>query len=305
MLRSTISRMDPGLLEFRMSDRIEPGDYDLYSAAMFQWPISNAFFHSVSLKRNIQAYIGHELAGYVWMNWNNENGYIQLIVVSEKFRGNGIGRLLLQKAEEWLAREGVRRVQLGGGGGYLWQGVPDGGQDWFLHRGYSIDEVSIDMTMDLRLYVYPAWVDRRLPAGIVFRNAVPGDFDKLMIALTDEDLADWKPYYRILIEEGRYGDIFVAQEDDEIVGMVMGSCNESIWQERMEKPVGELACMGVIRSCRGRGIGKALAAKVTDDLKRRGMTTGYLRWTWLEDWYGSLGYQRWETFHMMSKPIIC
>jgi N-acetylglutamate synthase-like GNAT family acetyltransferase len=69
----------------------------------------------------------------------------------------------------------------------------------------------------------------------------------------------------------------------------------------MEKPVGELACMGVIRSCRGRGIGKALAAKVTDDLKRRGMTTGYLRWTWLEDWYGSLGYQRWETFHMMSK----
>ena len=300
-----MSSMDPGLLDFRMSDRIEPGDYDMFSTTMEQWPLTKESFQYVSVKLNIQAYRNDELAGYVWTDRNDDTGNIQLIVVKPQYQGNGIGRLLLMKAEEWLAREGIRSIHLGAGDGYLWQGVPDGSQDWFLRRGYSIDEASIDMTMDLRRYEYPTWVDERLPAGIVFRNAAPDDFSGLMKALEDEDLVEWKPYYRILIKTGRYNDIFVALHNSEIIGMVMGSCNESIWQERLEKPVGELACMGVVSSYRGRGIGKSLAARATNDLKRRGMVTGYLRWTSLEDWYGSLGYQRWAVFHMMSKPIIC
>jgi len=291
------------LPELRTSDRIEPGDYELFLASMEQWPISPASFQSVSVKRNIRASLQGEPAGFVWIDKNDDTGCIQLIVVKPEYRNIGIGRLLLSNAEAWLSEEGVRDIRLGAGDGYLWQGVPDGLQDWFLRRGYSIDETSIDMIQDLRTFEYPEEVDRRLPAGIAFRNARPDDYDALMAALEDEDLVDWKPYYRILIDAGRYRDIFVALENGEITGMVMGSCNETIWQERMEKPVGELACMGVVRACRGRGIGKALAARVTLDLQQRGMVTGYLRWTSLEDWYGSLGYRRWAAFLMMSKQL--
>lgn len=54
---------------------------------------------------------------------------------------------------------------------------------------------------------------------------------------------------------------------------------------------------------RGQGIGLALAVEATEELFKRGIDVSYLGWTWLEDWYKQLGYEKWRTFCMMRKSL--
>lgn len=49
---------------------------------------------------------------------------------------------------------------------------------------------------------------------------------------------------------------------------------------------------------RGRGVGLALAALVTECLREEGVARSYVGWTWLVDWYGRLGYRVWRTYAM-------
>ncbi|MBP7402854.1 MAG: GNAT family N-acetyltransferase, partial [Clostridia bacterium] len=184
----------------RESDRKEQDEYGLYMSAMPDWPLSAEAFQDVAVKWNLQMYLDGEKVGFVWIDRDGQEGFIQLIVVRPGYRERGFGRHLLLKAEEWLASQHVRRIRLGAGSGYLWQGVPEDRHAWFLHRGYSIEETSVDMTVDLRSFEYPAHVDQRLPADMVFRPSCAADRDGLLAALADEDLVEWKPYYLSLMD---------------------------------------------------------------------------------------------------------
>ena len=75
------------------------------------------------------------------------------------------------------------------------------------------------------------------------------------------------------------------------------------WERCFFGPIGGLGCLGVRESERGAGIGRALAAEGTRRLREAGCAVSYLGWTWLEDWYGALGYRVWRRFAMMEKTL--
>jgi len=56
-----------------------------------------------------------------------------------------------------------------------------------------------------------------------------------------------------------------------------------------------------MEAVREKGIGLALAARVTELLQQRGLGMSYVGWTWLVDWYGRLGYRVWREYVMSWK----
>jgi hypothetical protein len=52
---------------------------------------------------------------------------------------------------------------------------------------------------------------------------------------------------------------------------------------------------------RERGIGLALADKITLELARENVDVSFVGWTWLVEWYGKLGYKVWEEYDMFQQ----
>ena len=297
-----MSRANP--VSITLQDSPVPGRtaYDLFVETMgIEWPITAERFDRITCRQVLLAHSEQKPVGCALVDIAESRGYVQLIAVLPSWQGRGIGTALLEEAEHWLLQQGTTEIHLGAGGRYLWQGVPDGCHPWFIRRGYVDRETNLDMSVDLHMYPYPERVDRKLPDGMTFRTARPDDREDLIAVLNDEDLSDWKQDYLSLIDAGRCTDILLAVHNGEIIGAVMGLVDETVWKDCFPGPVGELACLGVLSRYRGKGVGLALAARLTLRLKELGMTTGYLKWTWLESWYGTLGYQTWRRFHMMEK----
>ncbi len=64
-------------------------------------------------KRNVIAYV------FGWIEKRNKNywkltrfGYVGELFVKEEFRGMGVGRALLEKAEKWFAERGITKIFL-------------------------------------------------------------------------------------------------------------------------------------------------------------------------------------------------
>jgi ribosomal protein S18 acetylase RimI-like enzyme len=79
-------------------------------------------FENLSKRKNSEIFIAedekHEFIGYVFVGESGEmitglsSGFIYDIFVEEKFRGKGIGKLLLEKAEDYCRRKGYSRIAL-------------------------------------------------------------------------------------------------------------------------------------------------------------------------------------------------
>ena len=75
------------------------------------------------------------------------------------------------------------------------------------------------------------------------------------------------------------------------------------WLAVLGEQTGGIGPLGVVESMRRRGIGLALAARVTEVLRERGLEKSYIGWTWLVDWYGRLGYQIWQEYIMSWRQL--
>jgi ribosomal protein S18 acetylase RimI-like enzyme len=288
-------------------DKTDHKAFGVYCQSMAEWPLDEKRFNAIGARNTILALRQNEPVGCALVDVSDSNGYIQLLVVAPEYKGKGIGSLLLASAEEQLSSYGVQRILPGGGTGYLWQGVPEDVAGWFLNQGYTDNELSIDMTMQLGDYVYPAWVENKSPAGLTLRYALLTDATGLYAALQDDDDGDlrgWLGYYTNKMQSQQYDYILLALIEGKIVGFVILLEGDMTWQRCFDGRTGGFGCLGVSNSYRGKGIGRVLASKATLILKQRGLDTSYVGWTWLEDWYGALGYRTWKRFHMMSKTAV-
>lgn len=77
--------------------------------AMFNEPITQRIFG---------AKVGKELVGYIWVRIEPEIeemvpvGFVESIFVKSGFRGNGVGKALIRRAEKFCREKGVSRVEL-------------------------------------------------------------------------------------------------------------------------------------------------------------------------------------------------
>jgi len=262
------------------------GAYDLYTQALAsEWPLSEQRFSQIGCHQVVLACRQSEPLGIALLDRDGTQGYIQVIAVKPPYQSQGIGSALLNASERWFAQHGVTEVHVGRGRQYLWQGAPEGCERFFRRHGYTDTETSVDMTLDLAQYAHPSWVDARLPPQVCIRRARREDAGNLPPVFHDEDLASWLGVYMRTMASGQYDSILLAATENGIVGLVL------------------LLTEGVRQAYRNQGIGRALAAAATRQLKRQGMDTSYVGWTWLENWYGALGYRVWRRFHMMSKRL--
>ncbi len=84
--------------------------------------------------------------------------------------------------------------------------------------------------------------------------------------------------------------ILLAELDGVIAGFEILSVDGGYFMAPGER-VGSVGCVGVVPDKRERGIGLAMVAQGVKWLKERGCTQIELRYTWLESWYGKLGFK--------------
>lgn len=242
------------------------------------------------------AYNGGALAGFCSVH---ENGILALCVAPE-YRCGGIGSSLLRQAEEAMRQAGYKTYILGRStAGYLCQGVPYAKDApvpvFFEKRGYVAAWSSIDMVLNLHEFSLQTLALRPQPDGVIFRMASPKELCDVRVAVAQTE-PYWVRFYA--------GDIsvFVAEFEGEIVGFVL-LLSDMCFATNFLGRVGGLGCLGVVPKWREKGIGLRLAAHATQALLERGMDWSYLGYTWLEDWYGRLGYRVYARFWMGEKHL--
>ncbi|MCJ8009140.1 GNAT family N-acetyltransferase [Lederbergia wuyishanensis] len=214
-----------------------------------------------------------------------EKSALWLFHVKEEYRNNGIGTILFECAlknagDQWTA---------GIGSGYWWQGVPLGCGDHFLEKkGFHWTWTSIDMLMSLKKWQVPD-----LETNINIGSLIPHENIELIGLLQSEaELSGWVRYYQNMIDNSSFDKIIVARSYDTIVGCAMVLHEEEIrWKSMIEGKVGGVGCLGVGKKYREQGIGASLVNAVNKELKKLGYTHSYIGYTYLENWYGKMGYE--------------
>jgi len=284
------------------------------------WPLSLQTFHNIILdpiayqgRDHFIAEDGQTVLGFLATQTKPKKhraqprGEIMLLLVEKTQQRTGIGSRLLAAGLAHLKREGMRDAQLGGGGNaYFWPGVPinlAGAVSFFEALGWHYTETSVDMVLNLRDYATPAFVWERIqPQRLVFQIANQHDFSDLL-QFEKAHFPQWYGYFLSKYEQRQYGDVLcVKDHHDAIVGTVIVE-SDPMWEQLLGKNTGTIGAIGVAEGMRGQGIGLALAAKATEMLKMRNMSTAFLGWTWLIDWYGKLGYTVWREYQMSWKGL--
>lgn len=102
-----------------------------------------------SLKKEIAdatfVYDKNNIGGFVTLKKNKNIGQIGLIAVGSKFQGNGIGKLLLSKAEEWYAHNEIQTAKV------ITQRENEGACSLYRKFGYQLHKTR---------FVYHLWSDK-------------------------------------------------------------------------------------------------------------------------------------------------
>jgi beta-N-acetylhexosaminidase len=284
------------------------------------WPISLQTFHNTTLDTiayqegdHFIAEDEHTILGFVATQTKPKKhqaqprGEIMLLLVEKTQQRTGIGTRLLAAGLAQLKRKGMLDVQLGGGGnGYFWPGVPTnlpGAVSFFEALGWRYTEKSVDMVLNLQNYTTPTFVWERIQSQrLVFQIANQHDFSDLL-RFEKANFPQWYGHFLSKYEQRQYGDVLsVKDHTNTIVGSIIVE-SDPIWEQLLGENTGTIGAVGVAEEMRGQGIGLALAAKATEMLKIRNMTTAFLGWTGLIDWYGKLGYTVWREYQMSWKQL--
>lgn len=262
---------------------------DYWTKNILEWRIEPedilAFTREAINNLWIYAAFQEDICFGILVNEEGTNNAIWLLHVLPEFRNKGIGTLLYESAQQnvkgkWTA---------GSGTGYLWQGVPVGcGESFLEKRGFRWSWTSIDMILSLEQWTKPCM---KITSYI---DILKPEDSKLLIDMlqAEEDMTGWVGFYKTMIDNSEHDRILVAHSDNTIVGCAMVLEEKDIrWHRNIDGKAGGIGCIGVMEKYREHGIGAALAAEVHCRLKAAGYTHSYVSYTWLEEWYGKMGYE--------------
>lgn len=309
-------------LRFRPYDppRDEAAVYALWQQTLGHlWPLSRAAFHRVTVASGVYrggdhlvAERGATVAGFVGTQTRAvpgeaaPRGGILCVLVAPERQRQGIGRTLLERAQAGLKKRGAAEAQVGAGGvSYFWPGVPvnlPAAGRFFAACGWPHGEASFDLVRRLDDYATPPEVHERVrQAGVTVAAAQPVDLPPVL-AFEGAHFPSWLRYF-----ESAEAEEVVAAKDagGNVVGtaLVAPPC-DFLWEAILGANTGGVAVLGVCEDRREQGIGLAIAARVTELLKARGVATSYVGYTWLVDWYGKLGYAVWREYSMRGKRLF-
>lgn len=289
--------------------------YNVWRAALRDWPLSIADLHKAfALSDTLVIEQSSRIIGFVaTQRGMGVNGTLSVLAVDPTAQRRHVGSALHAAAFEQMRQAGVQRVQLGGGGPFrFWPGVPTNLPDaweFFRAQSWTTNETAYDLVCDLRCYSTPPFVYERLHRDIKLFTATATDIDEVL-AFEAREFPEWLSYFRQTASCGNLGDIVFARRGEQVVGSALlfsaqsyGSTSDCIWRGLLGANMGGFGAIGVGRSERNQGIGLALVAKASENLKARDVGYSLAGWTWLVDWYGRLGYKPWRTYAMSWRML--
>jgi GNAT superfamily N-acetyltransferase len=225
-------------------------------------------------------------------------GSIQLLLVAPAWQRQGVGGALLKAALEHVATEGAGRPSLGGGGGdYIWPGVPADlapAVRFFSRRGWRLDDLVSDLTADLRTYTAPPGVaERAARAGITLAVAAGGE----LTGAVDFERR-WFPEWLHWFQEPGVSALLARDRGGEVVGSLLlagpGRC--SVFWPMLGEDMATIGAVGVAEPARRRGVGAAMVVRASEVLKQAGAGSCHIGWVGLQSFYEQLGYRRWRDY---------
>lgn len=310
-----------------MSISIRPyreSDFDalfvLWQAALdASWPIRPDYLTRMLTRQERYQDGGHFVAeadgkavGFVATQTHparRESG-IPLLLVLPDYQRRGIGMQLHTAAMEHLHSKGVDRIKLAhGGGDYFWPGVPlnlPGAVEFFKACGWQFEYTCCDLTRDLIDYQTPkAVMERIAPHNVAVRPASSANEVAMIIDFEGRAFPSWSEYFQLTANDGRYGDIIAAWDEDRVIGSLLIDKKDiaaldsgGVWHSILGDPLGTLGAVGTDEAYRERGIGLAMVAKGSEILQARGVRQCIIGWTYLLSFYGRLGYKEWRSYAM-------
>lgn len=232
-------------------------------------------------------YEGDVLAGCGAVKDNN----IRLICVSPDFRGRGIGHKLMEECERLIAENGFDKAFLGGADSELFIGAVTPVEQWkemrnsfFENEGYSARNGCLEMRMKLSDFDFDSLDIPLCPSDTEFGYISEADRDELLAAVEKVD-ENWVKYFTF------ESPIFAAKRDGKLVGFCIVDVNSDTIISNGSNNVGVIGCVGVVPESRRNGIGLAMVAHAMQDIKQKGCDDAFIHFTYLDWWYGRLGFK--------------
>ncbi|MBS4207908.1 GNAT family N-acetyltransferase [Bacillus sp. FJAT-50079] len=242
-----------------------------------------------------------------------KTGWIQAMLVDQKYRNRGIGTTLLEHAEASLIESGVNRILLGKDTSHYFPGIPSEftyAAKWFEKRGYvkSGEEYDLDCFYEIdRQVVIPA--KEGVEVSLLDRNE-----KQLFITFLNRSFPGRWEYEAIkYFEHGGDGREFVILKKK---GRIIGFCriNDSYspviaqntyWAPLYEEAVGGIGPLGIDANERQYGYGLFIVQAAVAYLRKRNIQRIIIDWTGLVSFYNKLGYQVCKRYDSYQKHVEC
>jgi GNAT superfamily N-acetyltransferase len=279
----------------------------LWDRAVPTWPIRRERLLAATTDGHV-AEDGGRLIGAVAIH---PTAGIAYLIVAPEIRRRGLGSQLHDIAIRTLKDAGIGRAILGYGGvsAYVWPGIPRDLPDaeaFFAKHGWLPIGVSADLSQDLSGYERPAGaLERAAAEGVTFKLGRTEDAADLL-AYEELEHPNWVPYFRdhlgsdpstILLGRDREGRVVTS------LLMEVPPRYNCHWSALLGDAAAEIGCVGVAASLNGKGIGTALMALATEQVRDAGVRVAYLSWTVRWSFYARLGYRVWREYQMAERHL--
>ena len=292
------------------------------------WPLRQDLFHQVVSGHafyrpgdHFVAESGGEVVGFAATQvlrpepLPERQGGIAILGVAPQWRRQGIGTALHNAALQRLQETGMTSAALGGGGMYrFWPGIPDNLPDvkgFFEKMGWEAFHPCCDLVRHLADFEIPASLQQRMTLeGIDLHPAAPAEMPAVL-AFEHIEFPFWYREYAYRVALGDGHEVLTAWDAHKgLVGTLLMFTPQSkilgvnvLWKELLGPDLGGMGAVGVALSERGRGIGIALVAWASAELKQRQVGNALIDWTGLVDFYGKAGYQPWRWYHNAYRKV--
>lgn len=235
-------------------------------------------------------------------------GWIDALVVAPTWQRRSLGQRLLHAAELWLAEQGCRAVQIGGGLRPFAPGAPatSGAATFFTQRSYVDFGPVWDMAANLATYTPPPL--REAPCSAA--PASPRQVDDLLGFLRREFPGRWRYEAEMFLADGgRISDFMLLWSERGVDGCCLLTFPDSVrplerfYPYQLPKPWGQLGSIGISADRRGLGFGAALLDAGLRRLHDNGVNGCVIDWTTLTDFYGKFGFAPYRAYVMLGRAL--
>lgn len=269
--------------------------YECFRKAFNEFDLSyQTFKDKLSWGKNtyLTRYDKDKLIGFAIVRKDN----LCCLCVDPAYQNKGYGTTLLKEAEKLVKDSGSNKINLGGG---FFLACPLRGKtiedNYFTHRGYIGKRTCYEMMMKLDSYD-------------VDKQPINHELDNVIFKYNDHPFEDvTKAVAKVQTEWVKFfhddGHCFIAEKKGKVVGFCNISFDDPTLVTAEGEKVGNVGCVGVIPSARKGGIGLAMVAYATNELKKRKCTISHIHYTDLERWYSKLGYKTYINYWFGYKKL--